>query len=95
MTGSTLAAIVIPIVAMFGLAARIVVVFHADSHPLWENRTTAAPNRALARPSRKVRAFPAPAAGSVRPASQRLTLYAHGGQVDAGMSNQAWLTASA
>lgn len=56
MTGSTLAAIVIPIVAMFALAVWIVVVFHADSHPLWENRTTAAPNKALARPSRKVRA---------------------------------------
>jgi hypothetical protein len=38
------------------IAARwIVVVFHADSHPRWENRTTAAPNRVLARPSRKVR----------------------------------------
>jgi hypothetical protein len=56
MTGSTLAAIVIPIVAMSALAAWIVVVFHADSHPFWENRSTAAPDRALARPSRKIRA---------------------------------------
>jgi hypothetical protein len=27
-----------------------VLVFHAGSHLLWENRTTAAPNRVLARP---------------------------------------------
>jgi hypothetical protein len=68
MTGSTLAAIVIPIVAMSALAAWIVVVFHADSHPFWENRSTAAPNRALARPSRKVRARPPHRPlGSIRP----------------------------
>jgi hypothetical protein len=54
MTGSNLAAIVIPIVVMFGLAVWIVVVFHADSHPFWGNRAEAAPNETPARPSRKV-----------------------------------------
>jgi hypothetical protein len=58
MTGSNLAAIVIPIFVMFGLAAWIVMVFHADSHPIWKNQTTAAPNEAPARPSRKVPARP-------------------------------------
>jgi hypothetical protein len=47
MTGSNLAAIVIPIVVMFSLGAWIVMVFHADSHPVWRDRTAAAPNKAL------------------------------------------------
>ena len=39
MTGSSLAPIVIPIVVMFGLAAWIVMIFHAASHPQWRDRT--------------------------------------------------------
>jgi hypothetical protein len=35
MTGSNLAAIVIPIVVMCSLAVWIALVFHADSHPRW------------------------------------------------------------
>jgi len=35
MTGSSLAAIVIPIVVMLSLAAWIAMVFHAASHPFW------------------------------------------------------------
>jgi hypothetical protein len=42
MTGSDLAPIVIPIFVMFGLAAWIVLVFHAASHPQWRDRTAAA-----------------------------------------------------
>ena len=56
MTGSNLAVIVIPIVVMFGLAAWIVMVFYASSHPLWKNSTAAAQNKAPARPSRQVQA---------------------------------------
>jgi hypothetical protein len=62
MTGSNLAAIVIPIVVMLGLAVWIVMVFHADSHPTWQNRTVAGPNKAPARHGRKV-----PARSSHRP----------------------------
>ena len=54
MTGSTVAAIVIPIVAMISLAVWIVLVFHADSHPRWRSSTTATPRQAPARPSRRV-----------------------------------------
>jgi hypothetical protein len=53
-TGSNLAAIVIPIVVMFSLAVWIVMVFHADSHPLWQERTSATPDKAPARHSPKV-----------------------------------------
>ena len=35
MTGSSLAPIVIPIVAMVSLAAWLTIVFYADRHPLW------------------------------------------------------------
>jgi hypothetical protein len=37
MTGSNLAAIVIPIVVMLSLGVWIVMVFHAASHPLWRD----------------------------------------------------------
>ena len=66
MTGSNMAAIVIPIVVMLGLAVWIALVFHADSHPRWRQRTTAAPARATASHARKVparsphRPYPAP-----------------------------------
>ena len=36
MTGSSVAAIVIPIVVMLSLAAWIAMVFHAASHPFWD-----------------------------------------------------------
>ena len=48
MTGSNLAAIVIPIVVMFGLGVWIALVFHADSHPRWRQRTVPVPNAAPA-----------------------------------------------
>jgi len=56
MTGSNLAAIVIPIVVMLGLGVWIALVFHADSHPLWQNRTAAGQDKAPARQTRKIRA---------------------------------------
>ena len=43
MTGSSLAPIVIPIVVLFSLAAWIVVVFHAASHPQRRDRSPAVP----------------------------------------------------
>ena len=54
MTGSNLAAIVIPIVVMFGLGVWIALVFHADSHPRWRQRTVPAPNTAPAVHGRQV-----------------------------------------
>jgi len=48
MTGSNLAAIVIPIVVMFSLGAWIALVFHAASHPRWRQRTAPAPRTAPA-----------------------------------------------
>jgi hypothetical protein len=48
MTGSNLAAIVIPIVAMCSLAVWIALVFHADSHPRWRQRAAPAPDTAPA-----------------------------------------------
>jgi hypothetical protein len=42
MTGSSLAPVVIPIVAMFSLAAWLAMIFYADRHPLWGDRTKAA-----------------------------------------------------
>jgi len=56
MTGSNLAAIVIPIVVMFSLAAWLAMVFYAASHPLWQNRTAAGQDKAPARQTRKIRA---------------------------------------
>ena len=58
MTGSNLAAIVIPIVVMFGLGVWIALVFHADSHPRWRQRTVPAPNTAPAAHGRQVPARP-------------------------------------
>ena len=54
MTGSNLAAIVIPIVVMVGLGVWIALVFHADSHPRWRQRTIPAPNTAPAAHGRPV-----------------------------------------
>ena len=54
MTGSNLAAIVIPIVVMFGLGVWIALVFHADSHPRWRQRTAPVPNTAPAAHDRRV-----------------------------------------
>ena len=68
-TGSNLATIVIPIVVMAGLAAWIVMVFHADSHPRWHNDMAAVPNKAPARRSRNV---PAPSSHRPYPAAPRL-----------------------
>jgi hypothetical protein len=48
MTGSNLAAIVIPIVVMLGLGIWIALVFHADSHPRWRQRAVPAPDMAPA-----------------------------------------------
>lgn len=50
MTGSSLAPVVIPIVVMFGLAAWLVMVFYAGSHPQWKDRTSASEQRAEAGP---------------------------------------------
>jgi len=66
MTGSNLAAIVIPIVVMFGLAVWIALVFHADSHPRWHNDMAAAPNKA---PARRGRNVPAPSPHRPYPAA--------------------------
>jgi hypothetical protein len=51
MTGSSLAPIVIPIVVMFGLAAWLVIVFYAGSHPHWKDRGSPAAQRAGAGPA--------------------------------------------
>jgi hypothetical protein len=48
MTGSNLAAIVIPIAAMFSLGVWIALIFYADSHPRWRQRTEPAPKTAPA-----------------------------------------------
>ena len=40
MTGSSLAPIVIPIVVAISLAAWIVMVYYADSHPYWRGQAT-------------------------------------------------------
>ena len=56
MTGSSLAPIVIPIVAMVSLAAWLTIVFYADRHPLWGDRTKAAAKSAR---SSQIRRFPA------------------------------------
>ena len=56
MTGSSLAPIVIPIVAMFSLAAWLAIIFYADRHPLWGDRTKAA---AKSIQSRQIRRFSA------------------------------------
>jgi hypothetical protein len=41
MTGSTLAPIIIPIAALIGLAAWLIMVFHAASHPFWRSQSPA------------------------------------------------------
>jgi len=56
MTGSSLAPVVIPIVAMFSLAAWLAMIFYADRHPLWGDRTKAA---AKSIQSRQIRRFSA------------------------------------
>lgn len=56
MTGSRLAPVVIPIVAMFSLAAWIAIIFYANRHPLWGDRTKAA---AKSIQSRQIRRFSA------------------------------------
>ena len=56
MTGSNLAAVVIPIVVMFSLAGWLAMVFHAASHPVWQNLTSAGRDKALARHSREIHA---------------------------------------
>ncbi len=48
MTGSNLAAIVIPIVVMLSLGVWIALVFYADSHPRWRQRTAPVPPAAPA-----------------------------------------------
>ena len=59
MTGSSLAPIVIPIVAMVSLAAWLAVIFYADRHPLWGDRTKAAAKSIQSRQVRQVRRFSA------------------------------------
>jgi hypothetical protein len=49
MTGSSLAPIVIPIVAMVSLAAWITVIFYADRHPFWGDRTKGIQSRQIHR----------------------------------------------
>jgi hypothetical protein len=56
MTGSDLAPIVIPIFVMFGLAAWIVMVFHAARHPQWRDSTAAAKKSTQHRQVQRVRA---------------------------------------
>src|SRR5215470_6791962 len=62
MTGSNLAAIVIPIVVMFSLGVWIALVFYADSHPRWRQRTAPAPKAAPAAHDSRVpaRSLPRP-----------------------------------
>jgi hypothetical protein len=55
MTGSDLAPIVIPIFVMFGLAVWIVLVFRADSHPQWRDRSAAAKKSTQPAPVQRVR----------------------------------------
>jgi len=55
MTGSSLAPIVIPIVAMVSLAAWITMIFYANRHPFWGDRTKAAESIK----SRQIRRFSA------------------------------------
>ena len=54
--GSSLAPFVIPIVALVSLAAWLTIVFYADRHPLWGDRTKAA---AKSIQSRQIRRFSA------------------------------------
>ena len=54
--GSSLAPFVIPIVALVSLAAWLTIVFYADRHPLWGDRTKAA---AKSVQPRQIRRFPA------------------------------------
>jgi hypothetical protein len=59
MTGSDLAPIIIPIFVIFGLAVWIVLVFRADSHPQWPDRTAAAKKSTQPRQVQRVPARPA------------------------------------
>ena len=54
--GSSLAPFVIPIVAMVSLAAWLTIIFYADRHPLWGDRTKAA---AKSVQPRQIRRLPA------------------------------------
>ena len=75
MTGSNMAPIVIPIVVAFVLAIWLIMVFYADSHPLWrdrrspdEQRTGAGASRLPSQPQRREARAAEPAA--VRGASR-------------------------
>ena len=67
MSGSTLAAVIIPLVVMPSLAAWLIMVFHAARHPLWGNSQAsrpatpepAAPRTAV--PAARPQAVPGPA----------------------------------
>lgn len=50
MSGSSLAPIVIPIAVAIGLAAWLIMVYHADRHPYWRGQI-AAPERPKAGPA--------------------------------------------
>jgi hypothetical protein len=52
--GSSLAPIVIPIVAMVSLAAWLTIIFYADRHPLWGDRTKAAAKSVQPRQTRRL-----------------------------------------
>jgi hypothetical protein len=41
MSGSSIVPIIVPIVTVICLAVPIVMVFYADSHPTWKNRSAA------------------------------------------------------
>ena len=72
MTGSSLAPIVIPIVVMFGLAAWIVMVFHAASHPQWRDLHRPSPRTCSpARSSGRRRSRPDPVRHDYGPPQKR------------------------
>ena len=52
--GSSLAPFVIPIVAMVSLAAWLAIIFYADRHPLWGDRTKAAAKSVQPRQTRRL-----------------------------------------
>jgi len=52
--GSSLAPFVIPIVAMVSLAAWLTIIFYADRHPLWGDRTKAAAKSVQPRQTRRL-----------------------------------------
>jgi uncharacterized membrane protein len=69
MTGSSLAPVIIPIFAMFSLAAWLAIIFYADRHPLWGDRTKAA---AKSIQSRQIRRFSFASTGVVYGVAARL-----------------------